>query len=467
MFFAPPCPAILPASDCAAQTEPAVTDLLPSVAATGDDQPNDPGDLLRRHQESLFPSVGLFYDAPIELRRGEGRYVYDGAGRQYLDFFGGIATVSSGHAVPEINDAIKEQLDRITHTSTLFLIRSQIELAERIKAMTPAKLNKVFFTNSGTEANEAAFLIATLYRGSNELIALRHSYHGRSFATTAATGQAPWRASNNSGLHVHYVGNPYCYRCPWEQTYPSCDLLCARDVEAVIRTTTSGRPAAFVAEPIQGVGGFVTPPPDYFIRVKEILDRHGIPFICDEVQTGWGRLGVADFGFQAYGVEPEAVVFAKGLANGIPIGGVVATDELASSIRSLSLSTFGGNPIATTAALANLNYIATANLRDNARRVGAYLIDRLRALAEKHPAIGDVRGMGLLVAVELVRDRRTKEPAPDLLARVLNGAKERGLIVGRGGLHANTIRICPPLIVSEADVDTATNILDEALGVDS
>ncbi len=422
----------------------------------------DAADLLRRHRESMFPSVGLFYEEPIELRRGEGQFVYDGDGRQYLDFFGGIATVSSGHAVPEINDAIKAQLDAITHTSTLFLIRSQIELAERIRAMTPPKLDKVFFCNSGTEANEAAFLVTTLARGSNELVALRHSYHGRSMATTAASGQSTWRNSTLSGLHVHYVGNPYCYRCPWEKTYPSCGLLCARDVEAVIRTSTSGNPAAFVAEPIQGVGGFITPPPEYFVEVKAILDRYDIPFVCDEVQTGWGRLGVADFGFQTYRVEPEVVVFAKGLANGIPIGGLVATDELASSIRSLSLSTFGGNPIATTAALANLNYIATRNLRENALRVGARLRDRLLELAERHPVIGDVRGMGLLLGVELVRDRETKAPAPDILARVLEGAKVRGLIVGRGGLHANVIRICPPLVVTEADADAAAGILDEA-----
>jgi 4-aminobutyrate aminotransferase-like enzyme len=427
-----------------------------------DDWPDDAAELLRRHRESLFPSVALFYDEPIELRRGEGQFVYDGAGRQYLDFFGGIATVSSGHAIPEINAPIKEQLDRITHSSTLFLIRSQIELAERLRAMTPPRLNKVFFTNSGTEANEAAFLITTLARNSNELIALRHSYHGRSFATTNAS-QTPWRASTLSPLHVHYVGNPYCYRCPWEKTYPSCDLLCARDVEAIIRTTTSGQPAAFVAEPIQGVGGFITPPPDYFSRVKEILDPYGIPFISDEVQTAWGRIGVADWGFQAFGVEPDVVVFAKGLANGIPIGGVIATDQLASAIRSLSLSTFGGNPVATTAAMANLNYIATRNLRENARRVGSYLIERLRELAERHAVIGDVRGMGLMVAVEFVRDRATKEPAPDVLLRVQNEAKRRGLIVGRGGLHGNVIRICPPLIVNESDVDDAIRILDEAI----
>ena len=433
------------------------------VAETNNDAiwPDDAVELARRHRESLFPSVGLFYDEPIELRQGERQYVYDGAGRQYLDFFGGIATVSSGHSIPEINEPIKAQLDRMIHSSTLFLIRSQIELAERLRAMTPPRLNKALFTNSGTEANEAAFLITTLARNSNELIALRHAYHGRSFATTNAS-QTPWRSSTLSPLHVHYVGNPYCYRCPWEKTYPSCDMLCARDVEAVIRTTTNGQPAAFVAEPIQGVGGFLTPPPEYFIRVKEILDRYGIPFISDEVQTAWGRTGVADWGFQAYHVEPDVIVFAKGLANGIPIGGVLATDELAGSIRSLSLSTFGGNPIATTAALANLNYITTHHLRENALRVGSYLMERLYELMEMHHVIGDVRGMGLMIAVELVRDRATKEPAPDTLLRVQNEAKLRGLIIGRGGLHANVIRICPPLIVSERDADDAIRILDEA-----
>jgi 4-aminobutyrate aminotransferase len=427
------------------------------------EQPATNGDakeLLRRHQESMFPSVSLFFDDPIEIRSGEGQFVRDGDGRQYLDFFGGIATVSSGYAIPEINGSIKEQLDRVAHSSTLFLIRSQIELAERIRAMTPEKLNRVLFVNSGTEANEAAFLITTLNRNSNELIALRHSYHGRSFATMNASGQRPWRTSNLSPLQVHYAHTPYCYRCPWGLEYPGCGVKCADDVEDIVTTTTSGAPAAFIAEPIQGVGGFITPPPEYFVRVKEILDRYGIPFIADEVQTGWGRTGVQDFGFQAYGVEPDVVVFAKGLANGVPIGGIIASDELASSIHALSLSTFGGNPIATMAALANLNYIATNNLRQNALEVGAFLKERLFELQDRHSAIGDVRGLGLMIGIELVKDRRTKEPAPDILKAVQEETKRRGLIIGRGGLYANTIRLCPPLIISRADVDTAVEILD-------
>jgi 4-aminobutyrate aminotransferase len=231
----------------------------------------------------------------------------------------------------------------------------------------------------------------------------------------------------------------------------------------VIKTVTGGQPVAFIAEPIQGVGGFITPPPDYFVRVSEILQRHGIPFVSDEVQAGWGRTGVADFGFQAYGVEPDVVVFAKGLANGVPIGGLIATDELASSIKSLSLSTFGGNPIATTAALANLNYIATNHLRENALAVGAYLHERLRELQAKHPVIGDVRGLGLMQAIEFVTDPVTKEPATELTARLHDEAKRRGLLVGKAGLYANVFRLSPPLIISKSDVDDAIRILDEAL----
>lgn len=440
-----------------------MTDIVQRPVLSSLDDPDDQADLTRRHRESLFPSVSLSYSDPIELRHGERQYVYDGAGRQYLDFFGGIVTISSGHAIPEINEPIRQQLDRMIHSSTLFLIRAQIELAERIKSMTPEKLNKVFFTNSGTEANEAAFLITTLNRSSNELIALRHSYHGRSFATINASGQRTWRSSTLSPLHIHYVGNPYCYRCPWEKTYPSCDLLCARDVDSIIKTITNGHPAAFIAEPIQGVGGFITPPPDYFVRVSEILQRHGIPFISDEVQAGWGRLGVADFGFQAYGVEPDVVVFAKGLANGVPIGGLIATDELASSIKSLSLSTFGGNPIATTAALANLNYIATNRLRENALAVGGYMRERLLELQTRHPMIGDVRGMGLMQAVEFVTDCATKEPATEFTARLFEEIKTRGLLVGKAGLYGNVFRISPPLIISNSDVDDAIRILDESL----
>ncbi len=417
-----------------------------------------------RHRAALFPSTALYYEEPIELRRGEGQFVFDGDGRRYLDLFGGIVTVISGHAIAEITGPVKEQLDRIAHTSTLFLIPSQIELAERIVGMVRESapgIERIFFTNSGTEANEAAFLLATLARGNNEFLALRHSYHGRSFATASASGQAPWRPTANSPVHVHYTMNAYCYRCPLGKTYPSCEIACARDLEPVIQTATSGHPAALIAEPIQGLGGFITPPPEYFTVLKEILDRYGVLFIADEVQTGWGRLGEAAFGFEYYGVQPDMFVFAKGLGNGLPIGGVAATDALAGGIRSLSISTFGGNPVCTTGALANLDYIARHDLQGNAKRMGDYFFERLWELQERHPIIGEVRGKGLLIGIELVTDRESRQPATQELPRIMDLTRRKGLIIGKGGLFGNVIRLSPPLIITKDDVDFAIGVFDE------
>ncbi len=423
--------------------------------------------LRERHGASLFPSTALYYEEPIELRRGEGQFVFDGEDNRYLDLFGGIVTVISGHAISEITEPIKAQLDRISHTSTLFLIPSQIELAERIVGMTresAPEIGRVFFTNSGTEANEAAFLLATLARGNNEFLALRHSYHGRSFATVSASGQAAWRPTAYSPIHVHYTLNGYCYRCPFGQTYPDCGLACARDLEQVIQTETSGHPAALIAEPIQGLGGFITPPPEYFTVLKEILDRYGILFIADEVQTGWGRLGEAAFGFEYYGVQPDMFTFAKGLGNGLPIGGVAATEGLAGGIKSLSISTFGGNPVCATGALANLDYIERHDLQANAKAIGDYFFDRLRELGEKHPIIGEVRGKGLLIGIELVTDRETKQPAAQELARIMDLTRRKGVIIGKGGLYGNVIRLSPPLIITKDDVDFAIGVFDEVFG---
>ncbi len=423
-------------------------------------------DLLRRQRESLFPSVALYYENPIEIARGDGFRVWDGDGNEYLDFFGGIVTVISGHAIPEIIGPVQEQLAAVSHTSTLFLIPSQIALAEQIidRAADPA-LSRVFFTNSGTEANEAAFTLSAIARGNPEFIALRHSYHGRSFATLAATGQSTWRPTSISGINVSYVGNPYCYRCPYGKEYPSCDLFCAKDVEAVIQTATNGHPAAFIAESVQGVGGFVVPPPEYFGVVKEILDRYGVLYIADEVQTAWGRIGEAEFGWQHFGVTPDMFVFAKGLANGLPIGGICTTDAIAGGVRTLDISTFGGNPISSTGALANLAYLTTHHLRENAKVVGDYLMDRLREVQERHPLVGDVRGLGLMIGVELVRNRATKEPATAYLARVQNLAKERGLVIGKGGFHGNTLRLSPPLTITKTEADICVRVLDEVFGI--
>lgn len=399
----------------------------------------------------------------MPIVRAEGSRVFDADGRDYLDFFGGIVTVSVGHCHPDVNAAIKKQTDTLQHVSTLFPNEPMVAVAEKLAAITPGKLQKTFFTNSGTEANETAILVAQLHTGSNEILALRHGYSGRSFLTMSATGQSSWRLGGSHVPGVKHVANAYCYRCPFGLTYPSCELRCATDVEDVIQTTTSGRIAGLIAEPIQGVGGFITPPPEYFETVVDIVRRYGGVFICDEVQSGWGRTGEYWCGIEHWGVEPELMTFAKGMGNGTPVGATVATSEIADAINGNTLSTFGGNPVSMAAAGAVIDVIERDGLRTNAAVVGTYLRERLEGLAEKHTIIGDVRGMGLMQALELVSDRVSKEPAASATTALLEAAKNEGLIVGKGGLHGNVIRISPPLNITRGDVDDAVAMMDRAL----
>ncbi len=326
---------------------------------TGD--PHD--ELLERHRKVLPSWMALYYEKPIELVRGEGTRVWDATGREYLDFFGGILTTISGHVMRDIVDALTDQAGKIVHTSTAYLIRPQVELAERLTGSAPIDVPKAFFVSSGTEAIEAALMMAATMRRSNEIIALRNSYHGRSFGAVGVTGNRFWSASSFAPLNVSYALAPYCYRCPFGLTYPDCGVACAEDVRNVIDTTTTGEPAAMIAETIQGVGGFVVPPPEYFGIVKGILDEYGIPFIADEVQTGFGRTGDGFWGIEGYGVRPDAIVAAKGLANGLAIGAVIGRTEMIDAIRSNSISTFGGNPLATRTALANLDHMEAEGCR--------------------------------------------------------------------------------------------------------
>jgi 4-aminobutyrate aminotransferase len=427
--------------------------------------PDDAADLLERHRKVIPNWVALYYQEPIELVRGEGTRVWDSSGKEYLDFFGGIVTTISGHAVEKLVDALREQAGRISHTSTLYLIRPMVELAEKLTGKAPIDGDtKAFFVGSGTEAIDAALLFATTWRRSNQIIALRNSYHGRSFGAMGITGNRGWSASSLTPLNVSYAMPAYCYRCPLHLTYPSCGVACAQDVRNVIETTTSGDVAAMIAEPIQGVGGFVTPPPEYFSIVKGILDEFDIPFIADEVQTGFGRTGDTYWGIEGYGVEPDAMVMAKGLGNGMAMGAVVGRTEMVDSIKANSISTFGGNPLATTYALANLEHLEEQDLQHNAQRVGKFLMDGLRDLGERHDVIGEVRGKGLLLGMELVKDRETKEPAADVAAQVMEGTKERGLLVGKGGLYGNVLRMAPPLSITEEDAARAIETIDAALG---
>src|SRR5450432_70706 len=343
-------------------------------------------EIILANQEHLFPAVFHYYCEPLVLTRAKDQFVWDSEGNQYLDFFGGILTVSVGHCNQKVNAAVHKQVDKLQHVSTVFATEPQAALAKKVASITPG-LTKSFFTNSGTEANETAILAARMYTGSTEIIALRHSYHGRSSLGMAITAQSPWRLGPPVQAGIVHAHNAYCYRCPFGLTYPSCGVKCAHDVEELIRTTTSGRVAGIIAEPIQGVGGFITPPREYFTIVNDIVHKYGGIFISDEVQTAWGRTGHKWFGIEHWGVTPEIITSAKGLGNGFPIGITVARPDVADAMKGVTISTFGGNPIATAAAGAVLELIERENLAVNAAETGAYLRARLEELQERHPII--------------------------------------------------------------------------------
>jgi len=420
-------------------------------------------EILEKQKAYLFPSVITYYDEPLILERGRGLHLYDIEGREYLDFFGGILTVIAGHCNDRITDALVEQARTLQHVSTLFPTLPQVELAEKFAGIAPGRLQKSFFTNSGTEANETAILLARAYTGRHEVVALRHSYSGRSALAMSLTANSTWKLGGPGLQGIVHAHNAYCYRCPFEKTYPDCNVVCARDIEELIQTATSGRLAAFIAEPIQGVGGFVTPPMEYFSIVAEIVRKYGGVFISDEVQTGFGRTGGKWFGIEHWGVQPDIITTAKGMANGIPIGATIATPEIADSLKGLTISTFGGNPISATAARATIDFLESESLLENARSVGSYLREGLEGLKEKHSSIGDVRGMGLMQGVELVKDRKTKKPAIEEMKRFMELTRKNGLILGKGGLYGNVIRVSPALTCTRNDVDQAIELLDLSL----
>jgi 4-aminobutyrate aminotransferase-like enzyme len=410
-------------------------------------------EIVLAQREFLFPAVFHYYKDPLVVSHAKDQYVWDADGNQYLDFFGGIVTVSVGHCNETVNKKVHAQIDKLEHVSTVFANEPQVALAQKLAQISPAgALRKSYFTNSGTEANETAILAARCYTGSTEIIALRHSYHGRSAATMGLTGQAPWKLGPPQAGIVHAV-NAYCYRCPFGLEYPSCEVKCAQDMEQVIRTSTSGRIAGLIAEPIQGVAGFITPPKEYFKIVTDIVRKYGGIFIADEVQTAWGRTGGKWFGIEHWDVQPDIVTSAKGLANGLPIGVTMARPEVADAMKGVTISTFGGNPVATTAAKAVIDYIEEQNLLRNTEETGAYLRGKLIDLQDKHPLIGDVRGMGLLLALELVEDRKTKVPATAATAQLMEAARENRIMLGRGGLNGNVLRLSPPMNIGRADVD--------------
>ncbi len=422
-------------------------------------------EVLLAQEQYLFPSIFHYFKEPLVIARAKDQFVWDADGNQYLDFFGGIVTISVGHCNETVTRKATEQMERLQHVSTVFATEPQAALARRVAEISPGgSLTKNFFTNSGTEANETAILTARCYTGNHEIVALRHAYHGRSAVAMAATGQASWRLGGAPAAGFVHALNAYCYRCPLGLTYPSCGVKCARDMEELIRTSTSGRIAGFIAEPIQGIGGFITPPKEYFEIVAGIVKKFGGVFISDEVQTAWGRTGGKWFGIEQYGVTPDIITSAKGLGNGLPIGLTMARAEVAAGLQGLTISTFGGNPVTATAAQAVIDFIDENKLLINAAEVGAHLRGRLEELQGKHALIGDVRGMGLMQALELVEDRETKAPATAATAALMEAARENRLLIGKGGLDGNVIRITPPLNISKSDVDDFAERLDASFG---
>jgi 4-aminobutyrate aminotransferase len=424
---------------------------------------NDPG-LLERHRKVLPSWISLYYEEPIELVSAKGCVVTDAGGRDYLDFFGGILTTMTGHAVPEVVEAIREQAGRILHTSTLYLIRPMVELAERIAGLSTIPDAKVFFVNSGTEANEAALLFCCATRCSNQVLALRNSYHGRSFTTMSVTGSRSWSPSSLSPLQVSYLHNGDRRHGPFTHLGDEeFNAACAADLREVIDTTTAGDVACLIVEPVQGVGGVVVPPNGFFASLKEVLDERGILFVSDEVQTGWGRTGEHFWGFQAHRVAPDLLTFAKGLGNGMAIGGVVGRADLVDSLQASSISTFGGNPLATTAALANLDYVLSHDLQANAKEVGSFLLQGLQHLAERFDVVLEARGKGLMIGIELV-EPRTGAASPRAAALALEGTRSRGLLIGKGGLYGNVLRLTPPMSVNRQQAEEALAVLGDTLG---
>ena len=421
-------------------------------------------EIRRKHAEYLFPAVANFYKEPTVLTDGKGTRLTDLDGNSYLDFFGGILTVSIGHSNEDVNAAVIAQVQRLQHVSTLYPTLPIVELAEKLAKATPGKLQKCFFTASGTEADETAVMMAQVSTGNHELVALRHGYSGRSLLAQSLTAHHTYRAIPTQVAAIKHAPAPYCYRCPFKLEYPSCGVQCAKDLDELIQTTTQGRIAGMLAEPIQGVGGFVTPPKEYFQIASEIVHKYGGVLIADEVQTGFGRTGKM-WGIEQYGVEPEIMTMAKGIANGFPLAACITTAEIADTLKKGSISTFGGNPISCTAANTVLDVIERDGLVENAAQMGAILREGLEALQKKHPrTIGDVRGMGLMQALELVKDEEggDRTPNPAATSALFEETKKRGLLIGKGGLWGNTIRIAPALNIGEDEIREGLGLLGES-----
>ncbi len=418
--------------------------------------------LHERYKKALPSFLNPYYVEPLEIVRGDGSYVFTETGDRYLDYFGGVLTTMVGHNNPAVTAAVQAQAANVMHTSSLYLSEPMIALAEKIAALSGIPDARVFLTPSGTEANDTAILLATSYRKSNQILAMRNSYHGRSFTTQAITSHSSWSSTSLSGLQVTFVQGPYQLRSPFrgmdDEAYTSA---CVDDLSQLLTMTSAGDVAALIAEPIQGVGGFATPPDGFFGSMKKELDNNGILFISDEVQTGWGRTGEHFWGYEAHGVVPDMLTFAKGVGNGITLAGIVARADIMDTIDVLNFSTFGGNPLSSAAGLATINYVLEHDLQANAKAMGDRFRAGLDSLANDTPWIAEVRGRGLMQAFETTAPG-SLEPSPQHAGEMLEATKANKLLVGKGGLYGNVVRMAPMLNVSADEVDEGIEALRTA-----
>ncbi|WP_196604784.1 aspartate aminotransferase family protein [Pectinatus haikarae] len=419
-----------------------------------------PEKILEKKKKYIMPCLGHFYQNPPEFVKGKMQYLYDNTGREYVDFFAGVSVINCGHCNPEITKAVCDQVNDLQHVCNIYLTENFVNLAEKLAEVTPGALQKSFFCSTGTEANEGALLLAQLYTGNDEFIGLRHGLHGRTKLTMNLTGISMWRTDPHPVGGIHFAPNPNCYRCPLKRSYPECDLECANMIEDIISYATSDKVAAFIAEPIQGNGGIVVPPKNYFKRVREILAKHNTLMIIDEVQTGFARTGKM-FAIENFGVEPDIMTMAKALGNGVPISAFIASPKIADIYVKPGASTLGGNPVSTAAGMAVLKYILEHDLMKNAQKRGVQLREGLQDIQKRHPLIGDVRGLGLMVGAELVN--KDKSPAADKLDKIAEEMKDRGFIIGKNGIFRNVLAFQPPLIITENNIDNMLDTLENAI----
>lgn len=450
---------------------------LPQVGLPKCDHTPDPYDgpsrsevLAMRHQY-VNPGVLTYYRDPLMIVEGKMQYLWDETGKRYLDGFAGIVTVSVGHCHPHVADAVRSQAGTLQHTTTIYLHPTIAKFAAKLASKMPTNqadepLESTYFTNSGSEANEVAVLMSREHTGNQDVVALRNGYHGGTSTTMGLTAHGTWKFPSNPQPNITHSAPGYCYRCPFGLTYPSCDVRCAHDIKNVIEYQTPGQIACFIGEPIQGVGGAVVPPPEYYSIVYGIVRQHGGLCIADEVQGGFGRTGKHYWSHQNWGVKPDVITMAKGIGNGAPLGAATTSADVAATMtKRIHFNTYGGNPVSMASGLATMEVIDAEGIQENASEIGGFLMDGLRGLQDKHALIGDVRGMGLMLGVELVEDRDAKTPATKAAADLMELTKERGLILGKGGLYGNTMRIKPPMCINKDDATFMLATIDECLSL--